>query len=146
MIPKYTSKTIIGKPFIVINKETGRIYKGKFILDNGTFEDSKAKITIYFNFEEYIFERIDGAYNNREDIKNKGYYVHTELEWANTNKGAGQEPFLIFTSLDKANYVLKHFIIPPLLKDKLNKADDLMQKYMDLTNDVDRLENQLKQL
>lgn len=147
---KYTNKNIRGLTLWVIEKETGELFQGSFYGTNGVFDvycNSKTDYIMFVSIENLItFNRIDGAYNNRNEIFNKGYLLHHELEFAAKNNGNGTTPFLIFSTEEKAKYVLKHFIIPVLIKERVGKADEIMKLYLDYTQDVDRLENILKEL
>lgn len=146
---KYTKANIKGVPLFVVNKETGIMYKGAFNNDNGVFDVTNDTKTTYiiFNLNELLsYNRIDDSYKNRKDIHEKYFIIHTSLEFGVLCDGNGKSPFLIFSSEEKANYVLKHFVIPPLINERVSKADELMTQYLDFTKDVNRLENQLKDL
>lgn len=144
---KHTKKNIIGVPLVIISRTTGIMYKGAFNNDNGVFDVTNIDNTyIMIELSNILLERIDRAYLNQKDIHEKSYNIHFDIEFGRLSNGNGQEPFLLFSSEEKANYVLKHFVIPPLIKERVHKADELMTQYLDFTQDVNRLENQLKEL
>ncbi len=146
---KVTKKSIKRVPIFILDSEDGTIYKGsigkkdnKYIpIINNTDVDN-----LYFP-EELSFKDIDTAFLNKNQINLHLHYITCLcIKDGNMLRGGDRIKIFIFSSIHKANNILKNIFLPRLLKLNTDKANNLMQSYMNTIQQLDDLETKFKAL
>lgn len=152
---KVTKTALRTLPLFVIEYETGHLHKGIFDKkDTSLFkiEHNEVETNIrLFNADKLSLYKLDGAFDRKSIIHKTSYLIHHEFHTGNYNDdglsmNVHRQSFLFFSTEEKANYVLKYFVLPPLIREDKNRANDLMDGYMGVVTRIDELETKLKSL
>lgn len=159
---KYTRKTITEVPLFILDTKTGEILSGSFKKEKLKKGDSRSMAYemkfdvdvkkdidwILFCVEEIFLRRINIIYLKLNDIifgAETGFRSYMDGHSDNTHS-EGSGTYLFFSSLEKANLVLKKFILPRLIKEDTARVNDLRDGYMKVVDRLNDLEEKLKQL
>jgi len=158
---KITVRNINSFKLYILNTRTADIVGGNFVqvFMNDDPDDTRKKFItddgreLFFGVDEkHFLKRIDFVYRHILSYKSESfdspeaiYEYLDEVEQGCSDDFSDSDWYLIFTSLDKAKEVNKAIVIPDLMKDKVNVTNKHMEAYMNATNELQVLEDKLKE-